>query len=152
MFKINKKKLGITLVACLIFVVLAGGSVSSNEKTSEMAESYPETKQTTTNTKTEEVSEQKTEEVAQAPDLEVLELESVSDEYTRYATGKIRNNNNKTYGYVQVQLNVLDEAGSVVGSTMSNMNNLDPGQTWSFKAPIFEDNAVTFEITDVTGF
>jgi hypothetical protein len=86
------------------------------------------------------------------PKLEVLNVSSTNDGYVKYATGTIRNNTSRTYGYVQVEINLYDKSGAQVGSTIDNINNLEPGKDWKFKAVIFEDSATRFEIKDVTGF
>ena len=75
------------------------------------------------------------------------------DEYgVRYVSGTILNKGNKTFGYAQVEINVYDAAGAQVGSTLANVNNLEPGRPWKFKAVILEDSAVRYEIKGVTGF
>lgn len=89
----------------------------------------------------------------QAPkqDLEIIDYTSTSDNYFRYATGHIRNNTNKTYSYVQVEIN-LYSGDTLVGSTLDNVTNLAPGDVWEFKAMITEDSADSFKIIDVTGW
>jgi len=86
------------------------------------------------------------------PDLEVLDYSSKSEEYARYVVGTVRNNSDRNYSYVQVEVNLLDKSGNVVGSTLANVNNLGPGKKWKFKAIILEDEARSFEIKDVTGW
>lgn len=90
-------------------------------------------------------------EAPEAPDLEVIEHSTESDEFTTYIVGKVKNNTDKQYGYVQVELNLYDADGAQVGSTLDNTNNLEPGGTWKFKAVAFEefDN---YKIKDVTGY
>lgn len=85
------------------------------------------------------------------PDLELLDLDSTADEFLVYATGHVRNNTDRNYRYVQIQINEIDQSGAIVGSTMANMNNLGPGETWSFKAPLTSDG-VKFRVKDITGF
>lgn len=85
------------------------------------------------------------------PDLEVLSTSDESDGLMRYVVGEIRNNSSKTYGYVQVEIG-LYQGEKLVGSTLDNVNNLEPGQTWSFKALVVDDNADNYKITGVTGF
>ncbi len=86
------------------------------------------------------------------PDLELLEASSTADAYTRYVVGKIRNNTNRTYSYIQVEINLYDKNGNQVGSTLANVNNLEPGAVWSFKAPILEEEAAQFKVAGITGF
>jgi hypothetical protein len=89
---------------------------------------------------------------AKRPDLELQNVSSTSDGYTRYVTGKIKNNTNRKYGYVQVEINLYDKADQQVGNTLANVNNLEPGAVWSFKAPILENQAIKFKVADITGF
>ncbi|CAB3390974.1 FxLYD domain-containing protein [Kyrpidia spormannii] len=39
-----------------------------------------------------------------------------------------------------------------MGSTLANANNLEPGATWKFRAPVFEDNVKQFKVVEITGF
>lgn len=94
-------------------------------------------------------SEQKEMEVKE--DLELLSYDSVSDEYSRYVVGRVKNNTDKVYSYVQVEVN-LYKGDSLVGSTLDNVNNLEPGKVWEFKAPILEDESDKFRIVNVTGY
>ncbi len=86
------------------------------------------------------------------PDLQVVNATTKSDEYTRYVTGTVRNNTEHTYSYVQISINLYDGSRNQVGSTMANVNNLEPGSTWNFKAIVLEDSATSFKVKEVTGF
>jgi len=91
--------------------------------------------------------------LTELPDLEVLSIAPESnDGFGWWATGKIRNNTDRTYSYVQVQIGLEDAQGNLAGSTMDNVNNLRPGQIWSFRALVTDDNVETWRIEDVTGF
>lgn len=85
------------------------------------------------------------------PDLEVLSTAPESGDFGWYATGRVRNNTGRTYAYVQVQISLQDDAGNLVGSTMSNVNNLRPGQVWNFRALVTDDNATRWRVEDVSG-
>lgn len=89
---------------------------------------------------------------AAKPDLEVLEHHSESSEFARYVVGVVRNNSTHTYSYVQVSINLYDGSGAIVGSTLANMNSLEPSQKWKFKAIVTEESAVRSQIKDVTGY
>ncbi len=85
------------------------------------------------------------------PDLEILDYDSTNDGYFAYVTGHIRNNTDRTYSYVQVSINLYN-GDSLVGSTLDNVNNLGPGETWEFSALVAEDNVTSYRIVDVSGF
>lgn len=87
------------------------------------------------------------------PDLQVISTQWENGEYGNdYATGRIRNNTSSTYSYVQIEINVYDANGNQIGSTLDNVNNLEPGGTWQFRAIITDDQARRFRIKDVSGY
>lgn len=83
--------------------------------------------------------------------LQLLESSTVQEDGLRYVIGKIKNNSAGAYSYVQVSIN-LYKGGSLIGSTFANVSNLEFNGTWSFKAPITEDEADSFKITDISGY
>lgn len=85
-------------------------------------------------------------------DLEVLNVKGINEDYVSYASGTIRNNTDRTYDYVQVEINIYDLHGNQTGSTMANCNNLEPHRKWKFKAVVLERGRYTFEVKNVTGF
>ena len=87
------------------------------------------------------------------PKLEIVSYEWARGEYgNRYIKGVVKNNSSKQYGYVQIEINLYDKSDAQVGSTMANINNLEPGSTWKFEAIVMEDTATTAKVKDVTGF
>lgn len=86
------------------------------------------------------------------PDLEIIETHSVAEEYARYAAGTVKNNTDRNYSYVQVEVILYDDSGAQVGSIMANTNNLEPGGTWKFKAIILEDSCTKYKVCNVTGW
>lgn len=105
----------------------------------------------TQSTTTQTEKEVKPKEAAK-PNLEVISHEVLQEEYATYITGVIKNNTNRTYGYVQVEINLYDEDGVQIGSTLDNLNNLEGGGSWRFKAFVLEDDVDSYKIKDVTGF
>ena len=79
-------------------------------------------------------------------------MQGSNDNFVRYVTGTLTNNSGEKKAYVQVEINLLDKSGAVVGSTLANINNLEPGQKWKFKAVVLEKSATKFEVKNVTGF
>ncbi len=90
---------------------------------------------------------------ANKPNLEVTEHHPCTGDFgSRMVCGTVVNNTNRTIGYAQVEINLYDSEGSLVDSTLDNINNLEPNGTWKFKAPILEDNVTNYKIKDVNGF
>ena len=71
--------------------------------------------------------------------------------YGEVITGTVENLTDDKFSYVQVEINLLDDEGAVVDSTMANINNIEPKQKWKFEAPILNEKATKYEIKDVTG-
>lgn len=141
--EVRKKKKKRGWIVIIIIIVIAAAVASSMQGSGNNSSSNS----------TEPVSETAGAEQTQAPvqDLEVIDYSATADNYLRYATGHIRNNTNKTYSYVQVEIN-LYSGETLVGSTLDNVTNLAPGDVWEFKALITEDSADSFKIIDVTGW
>jgi len=128
------KTVYILLVLCVFFAVLSAGCASSTKVDS--TGSSPSSSSTKT-------------------DLQLIESHIEPDQYGvyNYVVGSVKNNNaGKTYGYVQVTINLYDKSGAQVGSTLANVNNLEPGGVWKFKAPMIEKDAASYKIKEITGF
>jgi uncharacterized protein YcfL len=91
--------------------------------------------------------------VAAQEDFTLVESHVETGDYgTRYVVGTIKSNVNKQFSYAQVTINEYDSSGAQIGSTMANVNNLEPHATWKFKAPILEKSAVDFKVMKFTAF
>jgi len=80
--------------------------------------------------------------------VDYLELTSsltiVTENYTNFITGTIKNTSSKVIDYVEIDFAIFDKEGNQVGTTLANITNLQPGATWKFKAPILNRDA--FEV------
>lgn len=150
----KKKKSG-CLVGCLTFFVIFAvlivvmaviGGKSTGSSSSASTKSNTE--------KSSEAGESETsvpETEAKKEDLELISYENLSEGMLRYVTGQVKNNTDKNYSYVQVEIKMYKD-DTVIGSTLDNMNNLGPGETWQFKALITDDACNKYKIVGVTGF
>ena len=83
----------------------------------------------------------------------VLESSSVErDAYTSYVVGEVRNRCDRDFDYVQVTISLFDASGNQVGSTLDNVNDLQPNTVWRFRAIILEQEAENYRVTELTGF
>ena len=71
---------------------------------------------------------------------------------SRRKSRNFKNNSNKTYKYVQVSINLYDDSNAQVGSTLANINNLEPNGTWKFKAVVLERNTTKYQIKEIAGW
>jgi hypothetical protein len=74
------------------------------------------------------------------------------DDYgSRYLVGTVINNSSHEFAYVQIEFNLYDRSGTQVSSTFDNVNNLEAGGRWRFRALVMEDNATTAKLKGVRG-
>lgn len=67
--------------------------------------------------------------------------------------GTLRNNSANKYSYVEVRFSLYDASDAQVGSTMTNVNDLEPHGTWKFEAPLQRDHgAKRAMLSGVKGF
>lgn len=87
------------------------------------------------------------------PDLELMEDKVERDEYgNRYIVGTVKNNRNRKYSYAQITFTLHDESGAQVGTALDNINNLEAGGVWRFKAVVLEDNASKYKLSELSGW
>ena len=139
------------LIIFVVFCVLLGSLVANTPTTSTSFTSSTSSTSSLISETSNNESSVLEESAAPVSDLELIDYTSESDGYTNYVVGHIRNNTDKTYSYVQVDIN-LYSGDTQVGSTLDNVNNLAPGATWEFKAVVLENNADKFEIVNISGF
>lgn len=86
-------------------------------------------------------------------DLEVSNVHSEMGEFgIWYVCGTVTNNTDQTYSYVEVEINLYNDSGQQVGSTFDNVNNLEPGGSWNFRALVMEEKATKYKVVNVSGW
>lgn len=79
--------------------------------------------------------------------LELLDYKSENGDIV----GTIKNNSSSSYGYVEININLLDNNGNQVGSTISNVENLQANGNWKFRAVVIEKNVSKFTVVSIKG-
>lgn len=126
-------------ILTFIFGIIIIGAIASSGNSNTNTTSTKDNDNTGTNTQT---STEK---------LTVLDHKTEDDGYWTYITGTVKNNTNKEYTYVQIEVNLYDESGNLISSTLDNINNLEANGTWKFKAMALDEFA-TYKIKEVTGW
>ena len=85
-------------------------------------------------------------------DLELLDDKGERSEMATTIVGRIRNNSGKRYSYAQVTFNLYNSAGEQVGTALANVNGLDPGGVWRFKAVGFTGDGENYKLDKITGY
>lgn len=125
----------------LVLVIFAGIYGATKEKGSK------ETVKTTTKSEPEEKKEK--------TPYEITDVKVEKDKFQTYVTGVLKNNTDKKKSYVQIVFSVNDKDGNKVASALANVNNLESGKTWKFKAVYIgkeKDVKIDIENPDVSGF
>lgn len=137
------------VIICIIAVLVFLCSLKNGIDGANMVETPQQTNQTQQSNQI----QQSANKITASENLEVLEHKIAPDEFGgKDIVGTIRNNTNKNYSYAQVDINLYDNNGTLLDSTMANINNLEPHGLWKFKAPIIEDNVASYKIKEVSGY
>ena len=75
-----------------------------------------------------------------------------ADQFALYISGTIKNNTNRKYSYAQVTFGVYDKDGNKVDTALDNINNLGPGETWSFKAISTYTGGGSYKLDKITAY
>lgn len=67
-------------------------------------------------------------------------------------SGTIVNRRGRKLSYAQVSFNLYDTSGAQVGSAFANINGLEPGSRWNFKASSLGKDFKTFKLNEMSGF
>lgn len=67
-------------------------------------------------------------------------------------TGTVINRRTRKLNYAQITFNLYDQSGAQVGSAVANINGLEPGGKWNFKATTFGTDFSTYKINELSGF
>ncbi len=77
-----------------------------------------------------------------------------SNNYFYYIEGKIQNNKDKDFSYVQVTFTTYDSEGNTIGTCIDNNSGLNANGTWKFKAICSEgvNEIDRYELKEITGW
>lgn len=68
----------------------------------------------------------------------------------RFVTGSLKTATGGSYYHAQVEINLLDASGSVVGSTTLEKYDFGGSEPWCIEAPIVTEDAVRFRFEKLT--
>ena len=78
--------------------------------------------------------------------------QGVTNEFGGEVTGSVVNRTGKKLRYAQITFNLYDDSGAQVGSALANINGLEPGGRWNFKATAFGTKFKSYKFSDMSGF
>lgn len=67
-------------------------------------------------------------------------------------TGRVKNSSSKTYKYAQITFTVTNKEGEQVASALANINNLEAGQVWKFRAVSLAAGGVKYKLGSISGW
>ena len=66
--------------------------------------------------------------------------------------GTIVNTGGQKFKSVQVDIELFDNSGARVGSTLANVSDFEPYATWSFEAPVLSERATRYKIKSLVAW
>lgn len=122
------------VIIAIIIVAIAGGASGSSDSDN--------SSNSGTNKKKEKLS------------LVEHNISDDSNEFAMYIEGKIKNNTEKEYSYVQVTFKTYDKDGNNLGSCLDNSSALDANGVWKFKAICTEsvEEIDKYELDEISGW
>lgn len=78
-------------------------------------------------------------------------LKGVRGDFSGEITGTVVNQRDRTLSYVQITFNLYDETGALVGTALANVNNLEAGGRWNFRAVTLSNRWTTYKCTGLKG-
>jgi len=81
------------------------------------------------------------EEREKAEAVNQLRLQHFDWKYERYSTylvGTVRNESSRPFRFVRVEFSLLDRNENLVGTASDSVTSLEPGESWRFKAHVFD--------------
>lgn len=143
-----KQGIHVWLIVIIVIFVLA---IFSNNSNSTNNNSDNSTNNSSNNSDNQSNSNKKSNEK-----LSLLESykSNESNEFAYYIEGKIKNNKNRDFSYVQVIFITYDSEGNTIGSCLDNNSGLSANGTWKFKAICTEgiDKIDHYELKEITGY
>jgi hypothetical protein len=77
-------------------------------------------------------------------------VRAVIGEFTGEITGTVINRRKDKVRYTQITFNIYDQSGARVGTALANINDLEPGSSWNFKAVTFT-KFKTYKFSELVG-
>ena len=73
--------------------------------------------------------------------------------YNTAIVGQVKNNARKTFRSVIIKINLYDDNGAQIGSTMDAVSNLEPAGIWSFRTFASSPQGYTkaFKVKEISG-
>jgi hypothetical protein len=81
--------------------------------------------------------------------LEFSNMEMEKGDYDTTVKGKIKNNSEKEYRYISVDIQYYNKKGAIVDSQITSAFDLKPGMSWDLNSSSISEYAESFEIVSV---
>lgn len=79
-------------------------------------------------------------------------VEGKTGQFGGEITGIVINRRNRKLNYAQITFNLYDDSGAQVGTAIANVNGLESGGRWKFKASSLGTDFSKYKINELTGF
>jgi hypothetical protein len=82
--------------------------------------------------------------------LAKAKVEEHKDEYSFTVDYTMVNDSKESFDYIQLNADVFDSKGTKLDNTMSNITNVQPGQTFKITLDLYEEGATTYKVTSIS--
>ena len=120
--RITMGRAGLLLSICLVVALFSAGCASQTE--------YQDPGGASDNG----APSQPVQTTSQKGELEILEHHLEREYFNVYVVGTAKNIGGERISYGSVEVKFYDSEGILLGNGLDNINDLDPGETWKFKA------------------
>lgn len=83
--------------------------------------------------------------------LDFTDFQWESGEYSKYITGRLTNNSDRTIHDITLKFDLTDEYNNLVGDESDYVDELEPGQTYMVKTMVLKDSATSARFPEITG-
>lgn len=83
----------------------------------------------------------------------LVESDLEEEDYATYIVGEVKNESQTTYSYLSISFSIYDDDGNKIGTAWDNIAGLAPGETWSFKAYVWQaDEIDEYKLENISGY
>lgn len=72
------------------------------------------------------------------------------DEFSYSVEYTLINDTEETFDYIQLNADVFDSAGTKLGNNMTNITEVQPGQTFKLKLDLYQEGAASYKLTKIS--
>jgi hypothetical protein len=127
------------VAALVILTLIAGGAVITAQVSRATAQQKEASQREAAEREHRNKREREEREKAEAVNrLRLQNYDWKYEGYSTYLAGAVRNESTRPFRFVRVEFSLLDKNKNLVGTASDSIMSLEPGETWRFRAHVFD--------------